>query len=219
MTSRVHFEEEKRLVNDDILQMGIRVEEDLRKALEAFRTQNPALAEEVKASDPVVNDFQFRIEDRCARLIATQQPVAQDLRILVSSMKLADELERIGDHCVHLAKAAIKLEREPYIKPLSHIERMAEIGCAMVRSCVDAFLNLDAAKARETAARDDEIDKNHKALVADLLDYLREHPDKALQGTKIIQTSGFLERLGDHVTNICETVVYCVEGQHVELNE
>ena len=219
MTSRVHFEEEKRLVNQDILQMGIGVEEDLRKALEAFRTQNKALAQEVKANDAVINDFQLRIEDRCARLLATQQPVAQDLRILVSSMKVADELERIGDHAVHLAKAAIKLEKEPYIKPLSFIEKMAETGCSMIRSGVDSFVNLDAAKARETAAMDDVIDKNHKALVADLLDYLREHPGKAQQGTKIIQTSGFLERLGDHVTNICETVVYCVEGRHVELNE
>jgi len=219
MTSRVHFEEEKRLVNDDILQMGIRVEEDLRKALEAFRTQNRALAQEVKANDPVINEFQLKIEDRCARLLATQQPVAQDLRVLVASIKIADELERVGDHAVHLAKAAIKLEKEPYIKPLGFIERNAEQGAKMIRAAVDAFLTLDAQKARDTAAMDDLIDKNHKALVSELLDYLREHPGKAQQGTKIIQTSGFLERLGDHTTNICEAVIYCVEGRHVELNE
>ncbi len=219
MTSRAHFDEEKKLLNDDILQMGIRVEEDLRKALEAFKTQNKAIAQEVKADDPIVNDFQLRIEDRCARLLATQQPVAQDLRTIVSSMKIADELERIGDHAVHLAKAAIKLEGEPYIKPLKNIEKMAETGCVMVRAAVDAFLTLNPDKARATAAMDDEIDRLHKTLVSDLLEYLREHPEKAQQGTKIIQTSGFLERLGDHVTNICETVVYAVSGRHEELNE
>lgn len=219
MTSRAHFQDEKKQLNDEILQMGVRVEEDLRKALEAFRTQNRAAAKEVRDDDPIVNDFQLRIEDRCARLLATQQPVAQDLRILVSSIKIADELERIGDHAVHLAKAAIKLEGEPYIKPLSSIEKMAEAGCVMIRAAVDAFLTLDTEKARETAKMDDEIDRLHKTLVSDLLDYLREHPNRAQQGTKIIQTSGFLERLGDHVTNICENVIYVVEGRHEELNE
>jgi len=219
MTARVHFEDEKKLVSEDILQMGILVEEDLRKALEAFRTQNKTLAQEVKADDPVVNDFQLKIEDRCARLLATQQPVAQDLRRIISSIKIADELERIGDHAVHLAKSAIKLAGEPYIKPLKSIEKMAETGCVMVRAAVDSFLTLNTEKARATAAMDDEIDRLHKLLVGDLLDYLREHPEKAQQGTKLIQTSGYLERLGDHVTNICEIVVYAAEGRHEELNE
>ncbi len=219
MVSRAHFEEEKRLVSEDILQMGIRVEEDLRKALEAFKKQDKALAKEVKADDPVVNGFQLKIEDRCMRLLATQQPVAQDLRCLISSIKIADELERIGDHAVHLAKAAIKLEGEPYIKPLASLEQMAGRGCGMIRAAVDAYLELDAAKARAAAAMDDEIDRLHKTLVADLLHYLRDNPDKAQQGTKLIQTSGFLERLGDHVTNICENVVFAVDGVHEELNE
>ncbi len=219
MISRAHFEDEKKLVNADILQMGIRVEEDLRKALEAFRSQNKALAKEVKADDPLVNDFQLKIEDRCMRLLATQQPVAQDLRCLIASIKIADELERIGDHAVHLAKAAIKQEGEPYIKPLASLELMAEKGCAMIREAVAAFLALDPGKARAVAALDDEVDRLHKTLVGELLDYLKGHPEKAQYGTKIIQTSGFLERLGDHVTNICENVVYAAEGRHVELNE
>jgi phosphate transport system protein len=96
---------------------------------------------------------------------------------------------------------------------------MAENGCSMIRGAVEAYLALDADKARATAAMDDAVDADHKALMGELLEYLRANPDKAKQGTKIIQTSGFLERLGDHVTNICEAVVYCVEGRHVELNE
>ncbi len=218
MGSRVQLEEEKGRLYEDILHMGTMVEEDLRKALEAFRKQDKILAKEVKDNDTVVNELQVRIEDRCATLIATQQPVAQDLRDLVTSLKIASDLERIGDHAVHLAKAAIRLEAEPYIKPLAHAEAMAEKGADMIRAAVAAFLAHDVQKAKEIAAMDDEIDRHHKALVSELLEYLRGKPEKAEQGTKIIQTSGFLERLGDHVTNICESIVYCVEGRHVELN-
>jgi phosphate transport system protein len=219
MNIRAHFEEEKRLVREDVLRMGVRVEEDLRKALSAFKTRDRALAEEVKADDPIVNHYQVLVEDRCASLIATQQPVAQDLRWLVSSIKIVDELERIGDHAVHLAKASLKLEGEPYIEALGNLERMAETGCAMIRGAVEAYLELDAGKARATAAMDDSVDAEHKALMTERLTYLHDNPDKARQGTKIIQTSGFMERLGDHVTNICEAVVYAAEGRHVELNE
>jgi len=219
MSGRAHFEEEKRLVRDDVLNMGIKVEEDLRKAIVAFKTKDLALAEEVKADDEAVNRYQAEIEDRCARLIATQQPVAQDMRWLVATIKIVDELERIGDHAVHLAKSAIKLVKEPYIKPLDNLERMAQAGCEMIKGVVEAYAQLDIEKAKKVAAQDDSIDVDHKALVAELLDYLAKNPNKAAQGTKIIQTSGYLERLGDHVTNICEIIVYCVEGKRVELND
>ncbi|WP_304222318.1 phosphate signaling complex protein PhoU [Gracilinema caldarium] len=219
MNIRAHFEEEKRLVREDILSMGVRVEEDLRKAIVAFKNKDMQLAKEVRDDDEVINHLQEAIEDRCARIIATQQPVAQDMRWLITSIKIADQLERIGDHAVHLAKAAIKLEKEPYIKSLDYIERMATQGANMVQGAVAAFMTLDAEKARTVATMDDGVDRDHKALVQDILDYVQKHSDKAPQGTKIIQTSGYLERLGDHVTNICEMIVYCVEGRRVELNE
>ncbi len=216
---RAHFEEEKRQIREEILSMGLRVEEDLRKAIEAFKTRDIDLAMEVKADDEVINSYQVTIEDRCARLIATQQPVAQDMRWIISCIKIADELERVGDHTVHLAKTAIKIEKEPYLDAFKHLEQMADIGCTMIRGATEAFITLDTEKARLTAAMDDGIDDNHKELVTSLLDYVQHHPDKVAHGTKIIRTSGFMERLGDHVTNICEMVVFCVDGRHVELNE
>jgi phosphate transport system protein len=219
MIVRAHFEDEKRQIREEILSMGLRVEEDLRKAIEAFKTKDVLLAQEVKADDEVINSYQVTVEDRCARLIATQQPVAQDMRWIIATIKIADELERIGDYAVHLAKTAIKLENEPYLKAFEHLERMADVGCTMIRDATDAYITLDTEKARQTAAMDDTIDENHKELVASLLDYVQKNPDKVAQGTKIIRTSGFLERLGDHVTNICEMIVYCVDGRHVELNE
>jgi len=219
MNTRLQYMEELTRLHHDILTMGTRVEEDLRKALEALRTGNVDLAREVKAGDEVVNALQVKIDDQTAMLIATQQPVAGDLRELVTVFKVTDNLERIGDHAVHLAKTARKLSEKPFGLSVERLERMADTGCAMVRDAVTAFLNKDLALAESTARRDDEIDANHKAFVNEVLEYLTKNPEKTPQGTKLISTSSFLERLGDHVTNLCEAIVFMIDGRHVELNE
>lgn len=219
MTTRIQFMEELTRLHHDILAMGTRVEEDLRRALEALRTGNLDLVQEVKAGDEVINALQIKIEDQTAVLIATQQPVARDLRELVTVFKVTDNLERIGDHAVHLAKTARRLAEEPYGQSLERLERMAETGCSMVREALTAFLNKDASLAKDTAKKDDQIDADHKAFVKEVLEFLMKNPDRAAQATKLIATSSFLERLGDHVTNLCEAVVFMVEGRHVELNE
>ena len=219
MTTRIQFNEEMNRLHHDILAMGTRVEEDLRKALEALKTGDLSLVVEVKASDEVVNAMQMKIEDQTAKLIATQQPVARDLRELVTVFKLTDNLERIGDHAVHLAKAAKRLAKDPYPRPLDRLQKMASIGSSMIQDVVTAYLNHDDELARKTAARDDEIDAEHKAFVGEVLAYLMENPDKAQQATRLIATSSFIERLGDHVTNLCEAVVFMTSGVHVELND
>lgn len=219
MITRIQFNEELNRLHHDILAMGARVEEDLRKALEALRSGDAALAKEVKASDQVVNAMQVKLEDQAAMLIATQQPVARDLRELVTVFKMTDNLERIGDHAVHLAKAAKRLADDPYPRSLERLQTMASVGCSMLHDSVAAFLNHDEALARAAAARDDEIDAEHKAFIGEVLAYLGENPGKAQQATRLIATSSYLERLGDHVTNLCEAVVFMLTGAHVELNE
>jgi phosphate transport system protein len=219
MQARIHFMEELSRLNHDVLAMGTRVEEALRKAVESLKTQNVDLAKEVKASDELVNALQLKIEDQAAVLIATQQPVARDLRELVTVFKVTDNLERAGDHAVHLAKAAIKLAGEPPFRQIESLARMAEIECEMIRGAVDAYLNHDAEKARRIAAKDDEVDREHKKVVKETLELMREKPDTVERANKIIATSGYLERLGDHMTNVCEAVVFMVEGSHVELND
>ncbi|PKL23305.1 MAG: phosphate transport system regulatory protein PhoU [Spirochaetae bacterium HGW-Spirochaetae-3] len=216
---RIQFNEELGRLHHDILAMGSRVEEDLQKALLAFKTGDVALANEVKAGDELVNAMQMKIEDQAAMLIATQQPVAKDLRELVTIFKITDNLERIGDHAVHLAKAAKRLSNDPYPRPLDRLERMAAIDVSMVHDAVAAYLEQNEAMARDAAARDDQVDAEHKAFVQEVLAYLTEHPDKAQQATRLIATSSFLERLGDHVTNLCEAVVFMLTGAHTELNE
>jgi phosphate transport system protein len=219
MQTRIHFLEELSRLNHDVLAMGTRVEENLRKAMEALKTQNVGLAREVKASDEVINALQLKIEDQAAVLIATQQPVARDLRELVTVFKVTDNLERAGDHAVHLAKAAIKLSGEPPFRQIDRLCRMADIECGMVRGAVNAFLNQDADEARRVAAEDDGVDAEHKLIFNEVLELMRERPDQVERASRILTTSAFLERLGDHMTNICEAVVFMIEGRHVELND
>ena len=219
MQTRIHFLEELSRLNYDVLAMGTRVEENLRKATEALKSQNVELAREVKASDEIINALQIKIEDQAAVLIATQQPVARDLRELVTVFKVTDNLERAGDHAVHLAKAAIKLAGEPPFRQIDRLCRMAELECGMVRGAVNAYLNQDAEEARRVAAIDDDVDAEHKQMVHDVIELMRERPDQVERVSRLLTTSGFLERLGDHMTNICEAVVFMTEGRHVELND
>ena len=219
MNTRIMLLEELNRLRHDILAMATRVEEDLGKALSAFRNNDIDLANEVKANDALINALQLKIEDEAAIVIATQQPVARDLRELVTIFKLTNSLERAGDHAVHLAKAAIKLGGEPPFRSMEHLERMAETGQEMIRAAVSAYLSQDAAGARKAAALDDTIDREHKALVEEVLGLMKEHPKLIKKAYRLINTSGYLERLGDHVTNICEGIIYMIEGKHEELNE
>jgi phosphate transport system protein len=213
------FLEELNRLRHDILNMATKVEEDLGKALVALKTNDIDLATEVKADDVVINALQIKIEDETAIVIATQQPVARDLRELVVILKITSNLERAGDYSVHLAKAAPKLSEEPLIPSLEHIERMAETGQEMIRSAITAYLSQDAEGARKVAALDDKIDGEHKALIEEVLVLMKENPKLIKRAVRLLNTSGYLERLGDHITNICEEVIYMVEGTHEELNE
>jgi len=215
------FLEELNKLRHDILAMATRVEEDLGKALSALRNNDTELAKEVRASDAVVNAMQLKIEDEAAIVIATQQPVARDLRELVTIFKLTSNIERIGDYTVHLAKAAIRLSKgdiAPF-RAQEHLVRMAETGQEMIRAAISAYLAQDSQAARNASALDDKIDSEHKALTEEILRHMKEHPNLVKKAVKIIHTSAQLERLGDHITNICEAIIYMVEGRHEELNE
>jgi phosphate transport system protein len=218
MNTRILLLDELNELRHDILSMASRVEEDLGKAMSALRDNDTVLAEEVKAGDAVINALQLKIDDQAAMLIATQQPVARDLRELVAIFKIAGNLERAGDHAVHLAKTAVKLSGEPPFRGREHLELMAETGREMIRESISAYLRGDAGAARKIAALDDRIDAEHRALTAEILALMRNRPELAGQAVRLLNTSGFLERLGDHITNICEAILYMVEGCHEELN-
>jgi phosphate transport system protein len=213
--------EELGRLRHDILEMATRVEENLGKALTALRTSDADLAKEVRYDDTEVDALHIKIELDTASILATQQPVARDLRELVMILKVVGNIERIGDHAVHLSRAAKKLAKrgESPFRAQEYLERMAELGQKMLRGSISAFLNQDANAAREIAVMDSLIDKEHETLTEDVLKLMKKHPDLVKGAVQILQTSNQLERLGDHITNICEAVIYITEGTHEELND
>jgi phosphate transport system protein len=223
MNTRLIFLEELNRLRHDLLAMATRVEEDLGKAHASLRNGDAELAKEVLADDAVVNAMQLKIEDEAAIVIATQQPVARDLREMVTIFKLTGNIERVGDHAVHLAKAALKLSKvetaDAPFRSLDHLERMAETGQQMLREAISAFLAQDAEGARKAAKLDDTIDAEHKALTEEVLTLMKENSGFIKKAVRILNTSNQLERMGDHITNICEAVIYMTEGKHEELNE
>ena len=219
MNTRTVFLEELNRIREGILSMASKIDEDLDKALRALENDDKDLAKEVKANDKLINAMQLKIEDEAVILIATQSPVAGDLRELIAVTKITGDLERIGDHAVHLAKAAGKLSGVPSIHYLPHIEKMAETSREMLRSAISAFTNQDSAAARNAAAMDSVIDAEHKLLTEETLSLMKESPKLIKKAVRLLNTSNHLERMGDHVTNICEAIVYMVECRHEELDE
>ncbi|MCL2266697.1 MAG: phosphate signaling complex protein PhoU [Treponema sp.] len=229
MSTRKFLSEELSRLRHDILLMSAKAEENIGKALTALRTLDSELAKEVRTSDAEVDALQHKIDDDAAYLLATQQPVARDLREIVTVFKITGNLERIGDYAVHLARAAKKLAKKkdsPLKMQLTakfpaqeYLVKMAETGQLMIRAATAAFLTHDAQAAREAAAIDSKIDSEHKELTEKILKLMKKNPDLVKSALEILQTSNQLERLGDHITNICEAVIYMIEGTHEELNE
>ena len=219
MQTRGLLNEELNKLRQELALMAARIEEDLGKAIVVLRQGGKELANEVKANGKIIDELQLKIEDMALVLIATQQPVARDLRELIMVFKISSNLERINDHGIHLVKAALKLSDRPSLRISNRIERMAETGQEMLRAAMSAYLNRNAAAARNTAALDEKIDKEHKALTEEVLELMKEKPKLVKMAARILKLSGFMERLGDHITNICEGIIYMVEGRHVNLNE
>lgn len=217
--TRQHFQDQLHLMYQDVLHMGTLVEEALQKALTAVTNGDGVLADRVKENDMAIDGLQYRIDKRCTELIATEQPVATDLREILVAMKIASDLERIGDHARHLVRVMDELQDVAFRGLLPRFTTMTEKGVAMVHDSITAYVNHDADAAREVARRDDEIDTMHRALFRDLIDVIVADPTRVEPGTSLIFMNRFLERLGDHVTNMCEWIVYAKTGEHVELNK
>ncbi|MDA3949725.1 MAG: phosphate signaling complex protein PhoU [Spirochaeta sp.] len=219
MQSRQHFQEQLHNMYQDVLRMGTLVEEALQKALTAVTNDDRTLAESVKKNDDAIDTLQFELDKRCTELIATEQPVATDLREILVAMKIASDLERIGDHARHLVRVIDELTNETFRDTIPRFREMTEMGIGMVHDSITAYVNHDAESAKMVARRDDEIDIMHRALYKELIGIIKTYPDRAEEGTALIFLNRFLERLGDHVTNMCEWIVYAKSGEHQELNK
>ena len=211
--------EELDKIRHELTLMAVRVEEDLGKALIVLRSGGKELANEVKESVKIVDAFQLKIEDMVFVLLATKRPVARDLREMIIVFKIVSNLERIGDYGIHLVKAARKLSEKPSFRSVNRIESMVVTGQKMLKKAFSAYLAQDEKSAREAAVLDKQIDEEHKALTEEVLALMKEHPRLVKDAARLLKLSGNMERMGDHITNICEGIVFMIEGKHEELND
>lgn len=203
----------------EILRMGCRVEEAVKKAIEALEKQDVELAQKVIEEDRVFDDMELVIEKRCVQLIVTEQPVARDLRIIMTALKVVTDLERIADYAEGIAKLAIRIQDEVYIEPLIDIPKMAELAIGMVNDALSAYVELDAEKAEEICRRDDEVDAMYSKLFDETTSHMMDNPKNVRQATHLLFVSKYLERIADHATNLCEWIIYIVTGELKELND
>lgn len=215
---REALDREESLIRDSVLRMGALVEAAIREASRALVAHDAALALDVIKGDAIINETQRGVSRLISVTIATQQPVARDLRYLLTLDHVTYELERMGDHAASVAKAVIKLAPEPPLKQYIHLPEMAERAAVLVHGVLRALVDADAVKAREIAVEDDEIDRLYHATFDDVVELMRQDPANVERGARIIIASHYLERIGDRATNIAEDVVYLVTGEVEDLN-
>ena len=215
---REALDREEMLIRDSVLRMGSLVEGAIREAAASLVAHDAALALDVVKGDAIINEAQRGVSRLIAVTIATQQPVARDLRYLLTLDHVTYELERMGDHAASVAKAVIKLAPEPPLARYVHLPEMAERAAVLVHGVLRALVDSDAVKAREIAVEDDEIDRLYHATFDEVVELMRADPANVERGTRIVIASHYLERIGDRATNIAEDVVYLVTGDVEDLN-
>ena len=214
---RQHFGREIEDLEQRLLALSQTVDSALAQATKALLNQNEELAGHVLVSEEAVNAATYEIEDYVNTLVAREQPVATDLRFIITSLHVVIALERIGDLAVHVARVAQKLASETHIKPLISMNLMADGAIQMVRDAVHAFVGRDGEAARDVAAGDDLIDNTYSQIFRELLTYMMESPKTIAQAQTLLFVAKQYERVGDQATNICEAAIYVATGQRVEL--
>jgi len=217
MEIRAAFHKKLREIQDDILAMGSMVGKAIIRSVDALKNRDLELAHQIIADDQKINIKRFEIEEKCIQLIATQQPMASDLRIIIAILNITTEIERIGDYAVGIARITIMIGDEPPLKPLIDIPRMAEQTVDMLQRGLNAFLNRDAEAARKIATEDDLVDQLYDQVFRELLIFMAEDPKTITRATRLMWTAHNLERAADRVTNICERVVFIVTGKMEEI--
>jgi phosphate transport system protein len=211
-----HFHDELNEVKVRLLTMSGEAETALRLATEALLERNLVKARQVIAGDKIINDMEVEIEEACIDLLALQQPMARDLRMLVAAIKISNDLERVGDHAVNLAESAERLAQGRPITPEPEIVEMARLARDMLADALEAFVRGDAAAGREVCLRDDKVDGLNRSVFRILLTHMMEDPANIGTGLELFLVSRNLERVADLATNIAEEVVFLVEGKSIK---
>jgi len=217
MEIRAGFHKRLREIQDDILEMGSMVSKAILRSIESLKTRDIEGAKQLIADDQKVNQKRFEIEEKCVQLIATQQPMASDLRTIVAVLNIITELERIGDYAVGIGRIVVMIGNEPPLKPLIDVPRMAEKTVEMLTRSLDAFISRDADAARKIPTEDDLIDNLYDQVYRELLVFMMEDPKTITRATRLMWVAHNLERSADRVTNICERVVFVITGKMEEI--
>lgn len=216
--TREAYEREIQRLKDDVVRMGERAGEAIHRSVEALRARDVPAAERIIAEDDAIDALHMDLEERCMRLLATQQPMARDLRAIASVFAITIDLERMADHAEGISRAVRRLGVEPPVKPLEDIPMMDAQLQEMIRDTLGAFRAQDPALARAAAAKDDVVDTLRNRVLHDLLDLMIKDPQTVPRALELLIVARHLERAADHLTNVCERVVYMVTGELRELN-
>jgi len=211
-----HFEQEFAALKDQLLAMGGRAENIVLKAMEALKTRDVAMANEVFVDDRQIDALELAIDERCVNLLALRQPLASDLRFITAALKITNDLERVGDHAVNIAGSAIRLAEQPLLKPLVDLPRMADMASGMLHDALDAFVRRDADTARKLVRRDDEVDDLNMQVFRELLSFMLEDPHTITRAMELILVARNLERVADLATNVAEEVVFIAEARVIK---
>ncbi len=211
-----HIDLELAKLKEELVRMAGLAEASIGMAVKALVSRDAEAARQVIASDGAINSLEMEIDELCLRTMALYQPEAKDLRLLAMALKINNDLERMGDQAVNIAERTIELLKEPLLKPLIDIPRMAEIAQQMVKDSIDAFVHQDPLRARGVCLRDDEVDRYDDQIFRELLTYMMEDPRAITRSVNLILVSRHIERIADHATNIAEDVIYLVEGKNIK---
>ena len=206
-------EEELKHLKTMLLKMAALVELAIKNSVRSLTERDTKLAHRVINEDQIINTYDVKIDEECIKLLALKQPMGRDLRFITTAMKITTDLERIADNAVNIAERAIELNEEPLLKPYIDIPRMREIAQGMVRDAIKAFVHEDKHLAMDVIMRDDEVDELNEMVLKELMFIMTQDPSTVSRAMKISYVSKYLERIGDHATNIAEMVIYMVEGR------
>lgn len=206
-------------LRNDLIEMADNTKEQIKSSIDALVNKDGDLAEQVLLKDDILDESQRDIEDKCIRLIATEQPMAIDLRTIFTIAKVTADLERMADYAVDIGKITLRLKDEDYIKPLIDIPKMSKIVEKMICESVDAFTKKDVIKSYKICKMDDEVDELYRKVFTELVIMMSKDIALLNRATQLLFVIKYLERVADHATNICEGTIYLVTGEHEALND
>ena len=211
---RNRFDRQLQQLNEELIEMGEHIEYAIEMASNAFATQDCEKAKEAISYDTEIDQQERDIEALCMKLLLQQQPVAKDLRLISSALKMITDMERIGDHAADISEMTILMAGTPYIRNIEHLQTMAKEAMVMLVKSIEAYVEKDLEKAEKVIESDDIIDDLFDEIKAELIDAIHQNPDNGEQAADLLMVSKYLERIGDHATNIAEWVIFSITGNH-----